>query len=163
MIDIIAPVVHRAHTCQSAAVSVSLEIAQCVLDSGVVQVVVYACQGLACTFQKESEREKENASTNRAGLRYSNRSATAARSAIYNCTFRPAAADSGSIRRKQVHRATAEGEGELPERRDSVGAGHFIRPLSCLRVSDARKGAKEVRRAENKKNGPGVKEERDTQ
>ena len=108
MIDIIAPVVHRAHTCQSEAVFASLEIAQCVLDSGVVQVVVYACQGLACTFQRE--RERENASTNRAGFRYSNQSATAARSAIYNCTFRPAAADSGSIRRKQVHRATSEGK-----------------------------------------------------
>lgn len=33
------------------------------------------------------------------------------RSAIYNCTFRPAAADSGSIRRKQVHRATTVGGG----------------------------------------------------
>lgn len=36
---------------------------------------------------------------------------------IYNCTFCPAAADGGSIRRKQVQR----GEGD-----HSVGAGHFI-------------------------------------
>ena len=60
-------------------------------------------------------------------------------------------------------RRGGEEERELPERRDSVGAGHFIRPLSCLRVSDARKGAKEARRVGNTKNGPGVKEERDAQ
>ena len=125
MIDIIASVVHHvAHLLERSRVRVVGNRAvriRFMRRSG-RRACVSGSRVYVSKRERERERErKENASTNRAGLRYSNRSATAARSAIYNCTFRPAAADSGSIRRKQVHHATTEGErrGEEERRRGS--------------------------------------------
>lgn len=104
---------------------------------------VYACQGL-CVYHCFRERERERGERKENGVYGGSRRRAVAISGalcIYNCIFCPAAADSGSIRRKQVHRT----------RGDSVGAGHFTRPLShYARFYRRKKERKKRRRTERK-------------
>ena len=103
-----------------------------------MRVRVFAC---TTTFQKERERERGERKENGVYGGSRRRVAISGALCIYNCTFCPAAADSGSIRRKQVHRTRGNEErGGATPWVQAISLDHY--PV-CAFLPTSRKGRKE--------------------
>ena len=94
-------------------------------------------------LSRKRERERERGERKENGVYGGSRRRVAISGAlcIYNCTFCPAAADSGSIRRKQVHRTRGnEGRGGATPWVQAISLDHY--PV-CAFLPTSRKGRKE--------------------